>query len=723
MPSTDQKFGCPGVGRLFPRPFFRRKPVTTLIDPDLEPMNQMRRLVPAPFETMLHQLVGMVPLPPDQPKIVPAIAALAECLVVFGETIPNPRPFFLDWMGAAQCVCERLKPISHATDSLAGPVTLAGRLSEFPALALLLTLNTQLPLQIALGAEVARCLLEQTELKKDYCSALRRDADKYGRPQPGEERVVQDLADLGFGRGWLARFHKIDVQVRRRVELDDLDPHRPAHARPHHILDLLARLRWRIDYPKPKHRQAALDDSHLPIAQFKRAATNLRARIETKDNAALVQSLCLLSGLSPRLLKSLPLVTTYRPLNIIGACVQTGSLQLNLRTLFPQRAKPPKATEHLFQSSGDILVLPLPGFLAKELQRRSPLFDQAILLGDLVNWVRVSPTDSLIPDETCKLQASLARASKSTGAISMALGNDRLVSACISTDFSLIGSARMYYARLTGRNVFDACARLYAGIGWGEPITDARQLPPLGSRTTLHGDGVKYLFYKLAEAVTASQPGRNTQTPRLLEHHAHFTRYCVALLSFCAGLREVRCYRLLANELLHGQDQIVVHDKQGGDALMAQPALVNAVAREQIRLYSIHATALSQRLQRRDDGNGLALAQELRRALQGEGHLFLTASSSGLVHSVGAHFTWREVHESIQVPPNVGRHFWQNVMRERGLFSRDIDCFMRHRVVGLERNTNSQVSTPRRSLDRIEEVQLAVLCELGIHALPGLSRR
>ncbi len=696
--------------------------MTTLCDTDLEPINQMRRLVPTPFLTMVDQLMGMLPMPPDQPKIVPAIALLAECLAFYGETIPNPRPFFLDWISAAECIRERLKSIGHEADSVAGPMSLAGRFSEFPALALLLTLNTELPLKVALGAEVARSLLEQTELRKDYCIALRRDAIKYGRPQPGEERVVEDLAELRFGRGWLARFQKIDARVRRRVQLDELDPHRPSHAHPHHILDLLARLRWRIDYPKPKHRQAALDDSHLPLAQFVRAAVTLRARVEAEDSAAVVQSLCLMCGLPPRLVLSLPLVTTHRPLNMFGACIRTGSLQLNLLTLFPQRAKPPKATEHLFQSSGDFLVLPLPGFLVKELQRRSSLFNQAILFGDLVNWVQVSPTSSLIPDETCKLKASLARASKSTGAIAMALGNDRLLSACIAADFSLIGSARMYYSRLTGRDVHDGCAKLYEGIGWGAPKMDAKQLPPLGSRTTLHLKGVEYLFHSLAEAVTASQPGRNAQPPRLLEHHAHFTRYCTSLISFCAGLREVQCYRLLANELLHGQDQIVVHDKQGGDALMAQPALINRICKEQIRLYAAHASALAQRLQRRADDDGLELANGLRSALQGKGHLFLTTSSSGSVHAAGAQFTWRDVPESSRVPPNVGRHFWQNVLRERGLSSRDIDCFMRHRVVGLERNTNSQVSIPRRSLDHIEEVQLAVLHELGIRALPGLRR-
>jgi hypothetical protein len=358
----------------------------------------------------------------------------------------------------------------------------------------------------------------------------------------------------------------------------------------------------------------------------------------------------------------------------------------------------------------------------QEIQRRIKTYPQAVLLGDLVDWIKVSPRDPLIPDESCKLHASLARASKSAGAISLALGNDRLVSACMSADFSLIGSARMYYARLTGSDIYAGCARLYGGIGWGAPTMDASQLSPFGSRTTLNPDGATHLFTKLADTVVLSRPGRNAHAVRLLNHHAHFVRYCVALISFCAGLREVQCYRLLAEELLDGQDQFVVHDKQGGNPLMAQPALLNTQAKEQIRLYVAHASALVQRLQRLDDRHGLLLAQRLRTALDGEGPLFLTVSSNEAVHAAGAHFTWREVPKSISVPPNAGRHFWQNVLRERGLSSRDIDGFMRHRVVGLERNTNSQVSVPRHSFDRIEAIQLAVLRELGIQALPGLRK-
>jgi|GEM_PF-5879929 len=697
--------------------------MATLICSELEPVARLRSAIPESSQEMLELLLGMLPQPADQPAPATVITTLAKCLVEYAESINNARPFFLEWVGAAQLICHCASTHIEVVQGLLPAVPLAGRLSEYPALALLFALKDEhLPLRVALGAEAARCLLEKNQLKQDYCVALRRDTVKYGRPQPGEDRMLDDLVDLGFGRGWLVRFQKVDAQVRRRVELDELGPRRPLHARPHHVLDLLARLRWRIDYPSPKHRQAAIDDSHLPVAQFRRVATLLRMRVEAGESAAAIQSLCLFMNLPPRLLLSLPLVTTYRPLNMLGICAATGCLKLNLRALFPNRARPSDATASLFHFSGDTIVVPLPIFLVQEIQRRSQTYPHAVLLGDLVDWVQVSPRDSLIPNESCKLQASLARAGKSTGAISLALGNDRLLSACICADFSLIGSARMYYSRLTGREIHTGCSRLYAGIGWGTPGMDAEHLPCVGSRAMLRLDGAQHLFATLAGAVISCPPGRNAHIDRLLNHHAHFVRYSVALISFCAGLREVQCYRLLAADLLHGQDQVVVHDKQGGDPLMAQPALLNSLIKEQIRLYAAHARALVQRLQRLDDRHGLLLAQRLRASLDGEGPLFLTVSSGGTVHAAGAHFTWREVQESVRVPPNVGRHFWQNVLRERGLSSRDIDGFMRHRVVGLERNTNSQVSVPRHSFDRIEAIQLAVLRELGIQALPGLRK-
>ena len=296
------------------------------------------------------------------------------------------------------------------------------------------------------------------------------------------------------------------------------------------------------------------------------------------------------------------------------------------------------------------------------------------------------------------------------------------MAACLCWDFSLIGSARIYYSRLTGKDIHEGSSLLYDGIGWDAPTIEAQQLPAVGSHLTLQRDSARRVFESLAQAVHDSKPGRHAHERRLQAYHAHYTRYCTALLTFCTGLRGAQHYQLRAHDLLLGQRLIVIHDKQGGDALMALPALLNAIVRQQVRLYATHTQALVRRLQRLKGARGLALADRLQRALAGEGDLFLTVDPRGAIAGAGAHSTWGEVPESLRVPSNVGRHFWQNTLREAKLSSRDIDRFMRHRVVGLENNTNSQLAIPHEALERIEAAQLAILSELRISALTGLSR-
>ena len=155
--------------------------MTTFIFSDLEPVARLRSAIPETCQPMLDQLFGMVPLPPDQPSCATATATLAKCLLDYAETIANPRPFFLEWAGTAQCIHESVSNHTQDIQGMVPSAPLTGRLAEFPALALLLALKEEhLPLRVALGAEVARCLLEQTELKQDYCVALRRDTVRYG---------------------------------------------------------------------------------------------------------------------------------------------------------------------------------------------------------------------------------------------------------------------------------------------------------------------------------------------------------------------------------------------------------------------------------------------------------------------------------------------------------------------------------------------------------------
>lgn len=692
------------------------------VHPELEPLERLRASLPEACLSTFELLAGSITMPLEQPSCASVMAMLASSLVLYADEIPHLRDEFRALVEDAKMIAEVVT--QHASHIQGTPpmAQMAGRVGHFPAFALLMQLNPeQLPLRVAVGAEIALALLRGGQLNEQFCEQLRRDADKYGRPQLGEDQQFQDLADLGFGLRWLAHFNRVDRQVRRQVEQPDPDgPPRPERFNPKNRLDLLVRLKWRFEYPDPKHRQAGLDDSHLLRAQYRRVTLAVRARVARGDSASLVQSLCLITRLTPLLVSSLPLVSAKDPLRMLGLDVGRGTLLLDLHTLFPGRKVPSPATSTLFHASSDFLHIPLPLFIARELRDRLLRYPSAKLLGDLTSWVSVNHTKSLIEGETCKLRSSLSRASKSTGAMAIMAGVDRLAAACITWDYSFIASSRMYYARLTGKDIHTGCALLYATMGWGDPALDASELSAVGSNCTLSDAGVKKLFDDLRESCNSSWPGRRSSLDTLLKHHQHYTRYVVVLTSFCLGLREVRWYRLLAGELIQGQTLLTLHDKQGGDRLMAQSVPINSLVREQFQQYLAHVRALHKRLVKLNNPKIHSLMESLEKTLRGEGLLFVCVSDHGTLGPAGNSNIWSKLPENIRVPGNVGRHFWQNSLRAHGLGSRDIDRFMRHRVVGLENNTNSQVAVPRDSCNRIEQIQLQVLNALGIGVVSGL---
>lgn len=691
---------------------------------ELEPVERLRATLPDEYLQTFELIIGTVQIPPDQPRCADAVATLFGSLVQYAKGIRHVRAEFRAMAESAQLISEAV--IANADYIQGRPPTgqMIGRVSQYAAWALLSELSKeQIPLLTALGAEIAIVTMDSGQVNQRYCENLRRDANKYGRPQNEDKRHVEDLEELKFGRHWLGHFRKVDRQVRRRVELPDPDgPSRPNDVNPAHCLDLLARLRWRFEYPDPKHRQATLDDSHLTKEQFQRVALAIRNRVDLDDSTGIVEAVCLIIRFTPDLASSIPIIKTETPFQILGLHVERGAVILDLRALFPNRKSPPLATKSLFHESKDFLVIPLPEFLARALRLRMSQHPAATLLGDLTGWAKINNTKQLIDFEECKLRASLARASKSTGALAIKATVDRLVAAGISWDFSLIGSARMYYARLTGLDIHAGCSMLYQMMGWDAPALNVSHIDAAGSRCVLNSSGVQRVFLTLERFCNESWPGRRSNYSTLLAHHEWYTRYTVALISFCMGLREVRVYRLLASELMHGQTQVIIHDKQGGDRLMAQPAVINGLVREQIRLYFGHCKALHKRLERMREPNDHEMVNALGHVVSGRGPLFILQSPRGCIRPAGSHNTWSRLPEDIRVPANVGRHYWQNVLREHGLSSRDIDRFMRHRVVGMENNTSSQVSSPARSLQRIADVQVKVLNQLGISAIRGLRK-
>lgn len=688
----------------------------------LEPMQRIVLLTPDELNPFVNQLLGAIgAVPTDQPHCATVMQVTATALVEYSATLGPVRPEFARLVDAARNLCCLLTEHREKIEGKPPAAQLDGRVGEYPLWGLAMSLtNDHHSLLVALGAELALSLLHQKAASPSYCTHLRRDIQIFGRlPSVDEAPSPEHLAALGCGKRWLSRYRRIDRTVKDIVCVAPPPDGQDGEGRPITTEELLRRISHRFRYPDINRRKGADHDAQLTSEQFTRVACELRARTERGDPQALVYIACLLTGLSSTDVLSLPLVGTTQALDGLGLQVSSGSLLLDLNALFPGGYNPPAEVAALFEASDCVLAAPCPAFFSSEVARLLQLHPKAQSFGDLVKWVVVDHRVPIIAGETSKLWSSLSRTIKSMAPAALAAGLDRLTTALLTWDFAVIGSARTYYARLRGDELSLGARKLHDRLGWGAP-RHASSAAAFGSRTVLTSTAVSQLFGHFELACHESWPGRSCGLERLLQHHHGYCVYTAAIISFCLALREAKNYALRANELCHGQVQVVVSDKTGEDYRRPLPVPVNAVVREQIQQWRAHCRAMAVRLSNHDESCATKLALALSQiANRAPIRLLVSTRGAELVY-LGSADVWGAMPASLRVPGNVGRHFWQNALRTQGHCTRDIDRFMRHSVIGLEYNTTDQQSIGMEAFERIADTQERVLTELGVRAISGL---
>jgi hypothetical protein len=147
---------------------------------------------------------------------------------------------------------------------------------------------------------------------------------------------------------------------------------------------------------------------------------------------------------------------------------------------------------------------------------------------------------------------------------------------------------------------------------------------------------------------------------------------------------------------------------------------LNARCHLQIRHWLAHCEALKVRLLKLGGQEAIRMALALDEVCKGAPvPLFLLPRPDATPTAIASSDVYGAA-PRLDLPPNVGRHYWQNALRRRGLSSFDIDTFMRHRVIGLESMTSSCNDTLYDRLERIRIIQEQILEELSIDAIPGL---
>lgn len=684
---------------------------------EVDPLSRARALASSGGCQLIDQLLTTLHLPADQPLVASGLLCMAECIVEYATTLPACKAEFSAIVEEANGLAVLLREHAHQIQGIAPPrAQLHRRAGTYPAWALFTSLHpSQQPLRMAAGGATVLSLLTKSTLSGAYCTSLRRDQRILGIPADSQPQA-DDLAAQRFGAAWMPRYKKIDAEVRRRVLLAPPPGGREDRSAGETLIGLL---RHKFEYLNLDQRRGVACDAHLTPEQMRRATARLKVEVEAGNSESTLVAMALIPGLTCRATATIPIIHQLDELCGVGLDLRHGWLAVDLCRLFPNRQPSPHPGANEFEPSGDVLQLPLPAFLLRALRARLAENPEAASVGDLLNCSVMTGRDRLIEEEVAVFAASVARLRRTMPLVALNVTHNRLVAAAVTLDFSLIGSARMYYARLSGSEIIEACTSLFSEIGWNL-MTNQTAPPDVGSRVVPTHGYLTQQFTAQAERCRENWPGRRGSLNALLSHHVHFSRYTAGLLAFCVGARETTVYDIKANQLGFDQRALVLHDKARNDPSRAMMVPLNTICMEQIRQWFAHCEALAARLRNFSDSEAvrmrLALEQVCARAAV---HAIPMPRPNRAPSGIGSSDVFGP---AFKMPGNVGRHFWQNALRRHGLSSFDVDRFMRHQVVGLETMCTSATEPPGHGLDRIRKAQDSVLTEIGIEPISGLRR-
>lgn len=663
-------------------------------------------------------LAGGLVTPMDQPNVTLVIRNLAAAFLTYTQTLSTVKDSFAQLVSDVRQLEDELN--CFLTKDKTPPCHLNGRLLAFPAWRLGLDIkewHTQI--LVGLGAEVVNACLFSSQLDAAYCRHLSSDLKNLSAPEADDPVDEDDLAQLGFGKKWFPRFERITKLIKGLVENPSPNGGGPDGTKgASAAFTIQMRILQTINFPSLKQRAAALNHRNVSQHQLAAITRALRTRVEHGCASSACTVMQILTSLTPELVMRLPL---HRgPNEYWTGCVNLHDsvIELNLDCIFPSRRRPKTGTRHLFEISGSVIRSPLPAFMVEFLQKALRLHPSAAWVGDLLEWPEVDVRADLLPDQPSRITPSVARAAQSLGVNAVAMGLPRTLAAAMSWDFSLMPTARAYYARITKEDVSCTWSNYLDSLEWDVSPKTKDQLIAFGSLCCLTDAAATSIFSHLGQQVQDARPGRNGGMARLMDHHNAYVTYVTALVTFCCGLRARKEYQISAADWGNGTPFLLLNDKRSGKRKDDRPVAVCSTVRTALGQWRAHCTALSERLDKLDSS---AQLKELKQQLSDISAslevplLFMIRAQKPV--PMGSSAVWDELPSTIAAPANCGRVYWLNILSNSGFRSSELDVFMRHAVPGLEANASTHPFALGPSLTRIAALQDQKLAGL----LPGLQ--
>jgi hypothetical protein len=475
---------------------------------------------------------------------------------------------------------------------------------------------------------------------------------------------------------------------------------------------IATQIRQRLAYADARERQGVIHRAAMASCELTVHTAALRARCEAGAGPAVLTLVALVAGISPSLAPGLPLQRCGGSAVVLDPV--RGWVILDFARIFLGGAATAPINETALPATHELLK-PLPVFLAEIIGAAFARQPHARRLGDLFGDTVPGPHEPLDGGLGGRLRATTARVRSALPAFALRLGLDRYEAALVTGEMSLVPRSRFFYVRSDTERYVAGCRRCFDALGWGEPVALDVALP-FGSQVVPTTASVQVVHRQLLERLEASLPGRRYSLDTLMEHHNRFVIAAGWFLCFTLGSRELRRLDISADRCLPGVTVMEYADKLTGAFHRMQPVLLCRQAQAQVAAVWDHLVHLSARADKLGVDPAAPWRQHLSVPL-----LFLIRRGAAV--PIGTRHTQLGLDRSVRVAPNAGRHFWQTVLRDRGVPSDALNVWARHASAGIEPMTSTSVASIDSVRARVCAEQDEVLGDIGIRAFAGLGAR
>jgi hypothetical protein len=289
--------------------------------------------------------------------------------------------------------------------------------------------------------------------------------------------------------------------------------------------------------------------------------------------------------------------------------------------------------------------------------------------------------------------------------------------ALLTADFCHTAKSKVYYCTLRQSEVNAAAAQAYRILGFDVPSETPTTSVAFGSKVTPTVQLIQAADEYLMQKAQKLRPGRNCSRTKLLCFHNAYAHVVAYRLMVLFALRETAEIPLPSA----GDGAIsYLTEKSSAGRAGGMAAIVTELIAEQIKFYVAHCHAFNRRL-----GTDCTSKFQhwLNEAVNGRTPLQLrTCSPREVAQPIRTADVLEQVKNVATLAPDAGRKLLENLLRERGVRTEDIDRVLRHEVAGQEACAGVSDSSEFAWRKRVGPILNDIAKELFGSSLSGLAK-